>query len=89
MASAVNSLGLLLAVMARFTSCGLAQECVFAEVRCGCPYAVCWEGLGASVPPISGAVGMDLTLQPIQGSTTCLMVGAGPPSSAKFASHLS
>lgn len=80
MASAVNNLGLLLALMARFRSCGLAQEGAFAEVRCGCPYAVCWEGLGASVLPIPRAVRMDLTLQPIQGSTIHV-------SFARFASY--
>lgn len=40
-ASAVDILGLLLAVVARFGSCGPAQERAFAEVRCGCVKAMC------------------------------------------------
>lgn len=41
MASAVDILGSLLAVMARFGSCGPVWECAFAEVRCGCMKATC------------------------------------------------
>jgi len=45
------------------------------------------QGLAASVPLAPGAVGMDLALQPMQGSTECLVVGAEPPGTTGFASH--
>lgn len=40
-ASAVDILGSLLALMARFGSCGPAHKCAFAEARCGCVKATC------------------------------------------------
>lgn len=49
---------------------------------------MCWEGLGASVSLAPGAVGRDSALQPTQGDTECLVVGAGPATTARFASRL-
>lgn len=69
MAFAVDILGLLLALMARFGSCGPAQERAFAEVRCGHLKAVCnvlgrCVSLCALVPLAPGAVDMILPYSP-------------------------
>lgn len=48
-----------------------------------------WEGLGSSVPLAPEAVGRDLTLLvPIQESSKSLVVVAGQPITARFASCL-
>lgn len=50
---------------------------------------MCWEDLGSSVPLAPEAMAVDLALQvPIQGSSKCLVVVAGPPITARFASCL-
>lgn len=73
-AFAVDILGSLLAVMARFGSHGPAQECATAEVGCGYMKAMCnvlgrCVSLCALVPLAPETVDMVLPLQPSQGST--------------------